>query len=186
VLEPIAEHMRGAQKLIQNSTTLAGKFWKPSDAPGYPIAIIRIVLGIWFLIDGIRYFNLGSEWNSSVVGFLQGSVDNENVWPFYHSFTETFLLANVDFVAAFVLFSFVFVGIGLTLGVLTRFFALFGIFLTLNFVLARGFGLLGAHVDAWFLIAELALLFSTAGSTFGLDGWLSKRWPRARFLMGVP
>ncbi len=142
-------------------------------------------MGLWFLFDGIRFYLIGSDWNEFIAGFLGGISENERVWGFYRAFADGFLVANADFVASFILAGFAIIGVGLTLGVMTRFCALFGLFLNLNFVVGRGFMLLGAHVDAWFLIAEVAILLSASGRTFGLDGHLLKKWPRARLLMGA-
>jgi hypothetical protein len=144
-----------------------------------------VVLGLWFLFDGIRFSRPGTEWTAGVSGFLNSSLDNDKVWGFYKGFIETFLLPNVDIVASFVLIAFLLVGAGLILGILTRGFALFGLLLNLNFVMARGFGLLGPHIDAWFIIAELALMFSAAGWTFGFDRWLARKWPGGRLFTGV-
>jgi uncharacterized membrane protein YphA (DoxX/SURF4 family) len=73
-------------------------------------------------------------------------------------------------------------GIALVTGTLTNAALLGGIFMNLNFMLAGR-----PDPSAFYLIIQSALLFTNAGATLGVDGWLSRhfRLDRRHPILGV-
>lgn len=159
------------------------------------IAVLRVVVGAWFL---------KAVWTKLSVGLLWGVVPYPAVSPrflafhpkrvaefaagnpigWYKEFLEAIVLPNSGVFATLQAYGEVAVGLGLALGLLTGLAALVGLFLSLTYGLASqwmSFGSQGFHV--LLATAMVVLLGARAGRTWGIDGWiLALRGGRGRWL----
>jgi thiosulfate dehydrogenase (quinone) large subunit len=160
-------------------------------APERWIAVLRIVVGVWFLkavwtkvtleyLFGVVPYPLVSSrflafHPKRVAEFAAG---NPVAW--YRDFLEQVVLPRSTLFATLQTYGEVAVGIGLVLGLVVGLTALVGIFLTVNFGLATqwmSFGQQGFHV---LLLTSMVLFLCTrAGRAWGVDRWLARvesRW----------
>jgi thiosulfate dehydrogenase [quinone] large subunit len=162
-------------------------------APQTCIALLRVVVGMWFL---------KAVWTKLAVGYLWGVVPypvvserflafhSKRVAEFaagnpvgaYKDFLETTVLPHSRMFATLQAYGEAAVGLGLVLGLLTGLVALVGLFLSLNYGLATqwmGFGQQGFHV---LLVTSMVVFFcARAGRAWGIDGWiLASRGGRRR------
>ena len=167
-------------------TTIAPQAW---------IAVLRVVVGAWFL---------KAVWTKLVVELLWGVAPYPAVSPrflafhpkriaefaagnpigWYREFLEGIVLPNTRAFATLQALAEAAVGLGLVLGLLTGLTALVGLFLSLNYGLASqwmSFGQQGFHV---LLVTSMAVfLGARAGRAWGIDGWIlgrpfGRRWLR--------
>jgi thiosulfate dehydrogenase [quinone] large subunit len=134
------------------------------------LVLLRIYLGVVFLLTA--WPKLGGEFVLTL----------ENPHPFYREFAQRVLLPDATVIATVVGWAELLVGVGLVLGLITRFTAGLALILSVNYMLANGAWLWTpwSH-DAAFAVISLALLIGAAGRTFGLDAFLARRWPRSPF-----
>ncbi len=166
-------------------------------APGPWLAFLRIVVGLWFVksmltkvgwvfIGGILPLPVATErWISFLPKKLAEFASN-NPLEWYQEFLTGTVIPNARPFAYMTAYGETAVGLGLTLGLLTGLAAVVGLVIMANYMLASfwmGFCQQGFHL---LLIASLvAFLGSKAGRTWGLDGWLRRRFPRS-FLVRMP
>jgi uncharacterized membrane protein YphA (DoxX/SURF4 family) len=154
---------------------------------GLALAIIRVVVGSWFLKAAVFKLTLDSLWwlpyptvTERFINFLPkrlAEFASENPIQWYQQFLNGTAIPHATLFAFLEAFGEVGVGIGLTLGVLTSFSALVGLFMSVNFFLATqwmSFSQQGFH----FVLAGcmLALLIGRAGRAWGVDAVILKRW----------
>lgn len=164
-------------------------------APQLWIAILRVVVGAWFL---------KAVWTKLTIAFALGVIPYPAASPrflafhpkrvaefaagnpvgWYKDFLEGTVLSAAKLWATLQTYGEVAVGIGLVLGLLTGLSALVGLFLTLNYGLATqwmSFGQQGFHV----LLTTSMVIFlaARAGRFWGIDQLIlasasarSKRW----------
>ncbi len=156
-------------------------------ARGLALAIARVVVGSWFLKAAFLKMALDYFWwlpyptvTPRFINFLPkrlAEFASENPVQWYQQFLTATAVPHAPLFAFLEAFGEVGVGLGLTLGLLTSFSALVGLFMSLNFLLASqwmGFCHQGFH----FVLAGcmLALLIGRAGRAWGIDGLIVKRW----------
>jgi uncharacterized membrane protein YphA (DoxX/SURF4 family) len=161
-------------------------------ANGVALALIRVVVGGWFLKAAIFKLTTDYVWGIPIpavsqrfIAFLpkrlaEFASDNPILW--YKQFLLEAAIPHATLFAFLEAFGEVSVGVGLTLGLLTSFCSLVGLLMSLNFFLASqwmGFCQQGFHL----VLAGcmLGFLIGHAGRTWGLDAWLV-RWSNHRFL----
>lgn len=156
----------------------------------YWLAIIRIVVGVWFLKSAFTKLSL-----VFLKGFLplpivsQGYIDrlpkllqryaSENPLEWYKNFLEQTVLSNIETFGFLTAYGETGVGLGLILGLFTAFCAFVGLILSISYGLATFWmspGSMGFHILLG--TCMVAFLFSRAGRTLGLDGWLAKKFPQ--------
>lgn len=148
------------------------------------LAVLRIGVGFWFL---------KSLWSklevTSVAGFLPVPVASErwvgfmpeqvaeyaagNPLLFYRDFLQEVVVPNGAVFANLTAFGEVAIGIGLVLGLLTRWTAAVGLFVAANYLLATFWmspGQMGFHL--LLVLCMIAFGAAAAGRRWGLDGWL--------------
>ena len=151
------------------------------------VAVLRIVVGVWFVKAVWTKFTLAYLWDAipyptvsprflafhpkRIAEFAAGnSVD----W--YKEFLEATVLPNSRVFATLQTFGEAAVGLGLILGLLTGLTALVGLFLSLNYGLASqwmSFGQQGFHV---LLVTSMVIFLCVrAGRAWGVDAWLYRR-----------
>jgi len=162
--------------------------------PERAMAVLRIVVGTWFL---------KAVWTKLGLGLAAGVIPYPAVSPrfvsfhprrvaefaagnpigWYKDFLDTTVLPHASLFATLQTYGEVVVGIGLVLGLLTGLAAAVGLFLALNYGLATqwmSFGQQGFHL---LLITSMVLfLVARAGRVWGVDAWLVTRAGRARWL----
>ncbi|HMH52434.1 MAG TPA: TQO small subunit DoxD [Candidatus Acidoferrum sp.] len=151
------------------------------------IALLRIVVGVWFVKAVWTKFTLAYLWDAipyPVVSprFLafqpkriaEFAAGNPVGW--YKDFLEGTVLPNSRVFATLQTFGEAAVGFGLILGLLTGLTALVGLFLSVNYGLASQwmtFGQQGFHV--LLVTSMLVFLGARAGRRWGIDAWLLRR-----------
>src|SRR3989442_14832996 len=156
-------------------------------APEQWIAVLRVVVGVWFL---------KAVWTKLAVGWLWGVMPYPAVSPrflgfhpkriaefaagnpvgWYKEFLEETVLPNSRVFATLQTFGEAAVGLGLILGLLSGLTAIVGLFLCLNYGLASqwmSFGQQGFHV--LLVTSMIVFLCARAGRTWGLDRWILAR-----------
>ena len=154
---------------------------------GLALAIIRVVVGGWFLKAAVFKLTLASLWwlpyptvTQRFINFLpkrlaEFASANPILW--YQQFLNETAIPHATLFAFLEAFGEVGVGLGLTLGVLTSFSALVGLLMLINFFLATqwmSFSQQGFH----FVLAGcmLGFLIGRAGRAWGIDALIVKRW----------
>src|SRR5213593_4340375 len=154
------------------------------NAPETWLALLRVVVGAWFL---------KAVWTKLVLEFLWGVVPypvvSERFLAFhpkrvaefaagnpvgwYKDFLETTVVPRSGVFATLQAYGEAAVGLGLVLGLLTGLAALVGLFLSLNYALATqwmSFGQQGFHL---LLVSSMVIfLCARAGRAWGFDGWI--------------
>lgn len=160
-------------------------------APGRWLAFLRIVVGLWFVksvLTKLEWLFLGGILPIPVatqrwINFLPKKLTefaSNNPLDWYQDFLMGTAIPKAKLFAYLTAYGETAVGVGLTLGLLTGLAAVLGLLIMANYFLASfwiGFCQQGFHL---LLIASLvAFLGSRAGRTWGLDGWLRRRFPRS-------
>ena len=166
-------------------------------APQGWIALLRVVVGAWFLKAVWTKLTVEFAWgvmpyvtvSSRFVGFhpkrvAEFAAGNPVGW--YKDFLENTVLPNAALFAKFQTYGEVAVGVGLILGFCVGLTALVGLFLTVNYGLATqwmSFGQQGFHV--MLVSSMIILLGARAGRAWGVDALIlrtaarsGRRWLR--------
>jgi uncharacterized membrane protein YphA (DoxX/SURF4 family) len=156
-------------------------------ARGLALAIIRVTVGGWFLKAAVFKLALEYLWwlpyptvTQRFINFLPkrlAEFASENPIQWYQQFLNETAIPHSTLFAFLEAFGEVGVGIGLTLGVLTSFSALVGLFMSINFFLATqwmSFSQQGFHI----VLAGcmLGFLIGRAGRAWGIDPLIVKKW----------
>lgn len=158
-------------------------------SPGHWLAVLRIVVGLWFLKGVVTKLSVTLAWGFLPVPIasgrwlhtmpiLIGKYADGNPIPFVKTFLENTVLPHSALFAQLTAFGEAAVGIGLTLGLLTAVASAIGLWLVVNYGLASqwlGFSQQGFHVVL--AACMVAFFFSRAGRTWGLDARVRARWP---------
>jgi len=150
------------------------EFRSPKAIREWPIVLLRVYTGIFFLSHGWGKI-INPNFSDGLVGFL-GSV-SENTFGFYRPFLEAVVLPNKGLFAFLVAYGELALGIALILGLATRYAAFAGAFLLANFWFAKGQGILaGQNHDIIWLVILIVLGGLHAGRTMSLDQKLVGRF----------
>ena len=173
---------------MDHSMSNAGDAAKPAlHDPGRWLAVLRIVVGLWFLkalwlklelVGGWLPLPVASErWVEALPRIVSGWAQ-VNPLPWYRGFLEQVVVTNAAVFANLTALGNVAIGLGLTTGFLCGVAAILGLIIVMAYELgALGLPLPGhgLRIVMWF--AMLAFLFARAGRVWGLDGWLARRHP---------
>lgn len=160
--------------------------------PRFPerwLAVLRIVVGLWFLkalftklsvtlVWGVLPVPTASDRWIQTMPVLVARYAEGNPLGLFREFLQNTVIPNSQLFAQLTAFGEVAVGLGLTAGFLTSLAAGLGLVLVVNYGLAtqwmtpnqRGFHILLAA-------CMVAFLVSRAGRQWGVDGWLRTRRP---------
>lgn len=138
---------------------------------------LRVYLGGVFLVAVWPKLTAEGGYQPRMVGFLE-NVALGNGHGFYQVFVESVVLPNAGLFTLLVVLGELFVALALVTGTVTRLAAGVAMFLTLNYMFAKGmwFGSPASN-DAAFFFIGLALAWGAAGRSLGLDAWLHRRYP---------
>lgn len=142
------------------------------------VALLRITLGIIILASWYENLNSGLYTADGLTNFFNWLFDAENGNGSSLIFYKTFLdAAIVPIVSIFVIFQLVaelVLGLGVLLGIFTRFFSLMGMIFFLNIFLSRFGGLEWIWGIVLMFMAFLVVFLGYAGRKWGVDGQLLK------------
>jgi uncharacterized membrane protein YphA (DoxX/SURF4 family) len=159
--------------------------------PEHWIAVLRIVVGLWFvksivtkltivLLGGVLPVPAASgRWVMTMPKLLARYAAENPIGGFKH-FIETTVIPNAPLYANLTALGETIVGVGLTLGFCTVLAAAVGLVLVVNYGLLTQHmspGQQGFHVLLF--TCMLVFLATRAGRRWGLDGWLRARYPRS-------
>jgi uncharacterized membrane protein YphA (DoxX/SURF4 family) len=165
-------------------------YWEGTMAlrPWHALSLIRISFGFYLVVSALRKTTEG--WLTSgepVTGFVGRNLEASAAG--YRGFLEAVVLPNADRFAQLILLGEWVAGLSLLFGFLTRLGALSGMWLVLNYMLAKGLPEFEGSQDRLFFVSCAVLGLSAAGLVWGLDGalrpYLSAN-PITRWLAGVP
>jgi len=149
------------------------------------LAVLRIATGAWFikaiwakwvLLGGILPVPMASQrWIETLPRIVQGYVEVHPL-AWCRNFLQHVVIPNAETFAHLTAIGEGLVGIGLTLGLLTRTSAVGGLFLLLSYE----FGALGLPFSRhglrlFMIVAVVAYFFARAGNVWGIDARLSRR-----------
>ena len=129
------------------------------------LAVIRIGLGLYWLSNGIRDFQLGRQKD---MGKFLPMMANENRIAWYGQFMRVAVVPYSDFFGYFIPISMLLMGISLIVGVWTVVALIGGIVLCVNVLFAFGFGKERPQL-ALLLFTEVALLLANSEGALSLS-----------------
>ncbi len=149
------------------------------------LAVLRIATGAWFvkaigtkwlLLGGILPVPLASQrWIDTLPRILQGYAES-NPLDWCRDLLQHVVIHNAETFAHLTAIGEGLVGIGLTLGLLTRTSAVGGLFLLLCYEIgALGLPFSRHGLRLLMIVIVVAIFFARAGAVWGLDAWLNRR-----------
>ncbi len=143
----------------------------------WPLVLLRVYTGVYFLYYGFGKLRR-DNFADGMVSFLNSQL--ESSFGIYRPFLESVVLPNNSLFAFLVAWGEFAVGIALILGLATRYAAIVGAFMVVNFWFAKGQGLLDAqNHDVIWLVIFIVLAGLHAGRVMSVDQRLVGRF---RFL----
>lgn len=140
------------------------------------IALLRIYIGYYFLQQGIgkyqRDFPHG-DW----IGRQIGDIVNLDLYSWYKSFLMNYVVPHHELFGYLIMAGEVLVGVGLLLGLFTRWSAFIGLFMVINYYLGDGMGRGGSVMaqQQTFIVCLIVFLLADPGRALGLDGIIFAR-----------
>jgi uncharacterized membrane protein YphA (DoxX/SURF4 family) len=139
---------------------------------GY-IAVLRIYVGYYLLWQGVGKYQRDfpkSDW----IGRQIGDLATLELYPWYKKFLQSYVVPHQELFGYLVMIGEIAVGACLLLGLFTRWSALVGLFILINYYLGPGMARGGAPLaqQQTFIIALAIFALANPGRTLGLDGLL--------------
>lgn len=149
------------------------------------LAILRIATGLWFikaigtkwvLLGGILPAPMASQrWIETMPRILEGYLE-VNPLSWCRDLLQHAIIPNAEMFAHLTAVGEGLVGIGLTLGLLTRTSAVGGFFLLAVYEIASlGLPFSRHGLKLLMIVAVVAFFFARAGNIWGFDAWLNRR-----------
>lgn len=140
------------------------------------LTLVRVNIGVMFLLAAYAKVSAGAQWPNRMVGFL--NYQAEKSFDFYREFVTGVVVPNKEIFGYMVAYGELFVALSLILGMTTRWGSMVGIFMVSNFIMAKGvFFWTPSSNDAMYILALLALLFINTKDMLALDNLVIKKWP---------
>lgn len=144
----------------------------------WPIVMLRIYTGLFFAWNGFGKLRR-DNFADGMEGFLGAQA--ERSFEFYRSFIETIVIPNKAVFASLVSWGEMAIGVAMILGLATRYAAVAGAIMVVNFWFAKGAGFFdGTNHDVVWLMIFIVLGTVPAGRIAGLDDGLSDKLPFLR------
>jgi thiosulfate dehydrogenase [quinone] large subunit len=152
------------------------------------LSLLRMAFGLYFVVSALRKTTTGwLDSGQALSGFVQQHLEASP--PLYSSFLETTVLPNADRFSHLILLGEWVAGLSLLFGFLTRLGALSGMWLMVNYMLAKGLPDFDGSQDRLFFASCAVFALSAAGLVWGLDGTLRpslQAHTLTRWLAGIP
>lgn len=143
---------------------------------GWPLALLRIYVGVYFLLAGWGKMMRGGEWPPIMVRILEGNADKS--FAFYKGFLESVVIPNAEVFAYLVAYGEFALGLAMIFGFMTRLASILGIFMVLNFCFMKGLSPWRNFDHDWVLVwIFLIFFFTSIGRVFGVDQVMHQRKP---------
>jgi thiosulfate dehydrogenase [quinone] large subunit len=137
------------------------------------LAVLRVYVGYFMLLEGVRKFQHDfpkGDW----IGRQIGDIATLDIYPWYKKLLLDYVAPHHELFGYLVMIGEIAVGACLLVGLLSRFSALAGLFMLINYYLGLGMvrgGTLRALQEI-FIIALAIFVLAQPGRTLGLDGLL--------------
>jgi len=137
------------------------------------ISVLRIYIGYYLLQQGIRKF-LRDFPKGDWIGRQIGDISTLDLYPWYKTFLQNYVVPHSELFGYLVMLGEISVGACLLVGLLTRFSAVIGLFMLINYYLGPGMARGGASLaqQQTFIVALVIIVLANPGRTLGLDGLL--------------
>ena len=137
---------------------------------------LRLWIGYYLLYQGIRKY-LRDFPNGDWITRQIGDLEKVEIYAWYKSFLTDIVVPNRELFGYLVMSGEILVGLGLVLGLLTRFSSIVGLFMLLNYYFGPGMARGGATLaqQQTFIVALVVIFLSNAGKTLGFDSLLFKK-----------
>jgi thiosulfate dehydrogenase [quinone] large subunit len=145
---------------------------------GWPLAVLRVCIGILFLRAVQGKLAAGSHWPDGMVAFLNHQ--RESAFAFYWPFIEKVVIPHKVIFGNLASIGELGIGLLLITGTATRLAAFLGVAMVLNYMWAKGqvWWVPTSH-DTLFILVLLTLGIVGAGRVLGIDYFLAKKYPRS-------
>lgn len=145
------------------------------------LVILRVYLGVIFLVAVWPKLSADPSFAPRLTAFLERFA-MESAHGFYKDFLQAVVLPYAGLFAGLVIAGELVTGLALVTGTATRLAAGVAVFLTLNYLFAKGnWFWTPSSNDAAFIFIGLVLLLGRAGRTLGVDSYLGRKWPKSLF-----
>jgi uncharacterized membrane protein YphA (DoxX/SURF4 family) len=155
---------------------------------GHGLALTRASFGLYFIVDALK--KTADGWLTDPDKMMQFLDKNMESTPAtYATFLDGVVMPNAPIFSMLVVLGMWTAGISLLLGLFTRLGGIVGMWLVLNFMLAKGLLNGEGSNDRLFFAACFAFAAAAAGLVWGLDGALRPTFehnPVTRWLAGIP
>ena len=182
---------------MHGQDTGSDSIYRPMRYPARWLAVLRMVVGVWFFKSILTKLTVGLAWGVLPIPIasrrwittmpkLLAKYAAENPFPWYKHFLQGTVIPNAHAFAHLTALAEVGVGFSLLFGVLTPLGAFFALIQVVFYGLAvqhLSAGQLGFHVMLFAMITSF--LFARAGRVWGLDVWLRNQWPTAAVLRAL-
>jgi len=138
------------------------------------LAVLRIYVGYYLFFQGIGKFQRSfpkGDW----IGRQIGDIADLDLYPWYKTFLQQYVVPHSELFGYLVMVGEIGVGVCLLFGLFTRWSALIGLVMLVNYYLGPGMargGFMLAHQQL-FILALAIFVLAGPGRTFGVDGFLS-------------
>jgi thiosulfate dehydrogenase (quinone) large subunit len=137
------------------------------------LSVLRIYVGFYLLRQGVGKFQRdfpGGDW----IGRQIGDLSTLDLYPWYKKFLLDYVVPHHELFGYLVMTGEIAVGACLLLGLFTRFSAVVGLLMLINYFLGVGMARGGATLaqQQTFIIALAIFVLANPGRTIGLDGLL--------------
>lgn len=142
------------------------------------VVLMRLWIGYYLLQQGIRKYNRnfpGTDW----IGTQIGDLNKVEIYDWYKSFLVDVVVPNKELFGNLVMWGEILVGACILVGLLTRWSAVVGLFMLVNYFFGPGMARGGASLaqQQTFIVALVMIILSNPGRTLGLDGLMRRREP---------
>ena len=142
------------------------------------LLILRLHLGVILIITVLGKILPSEPFSVEMVGFLNGYVmRNSSLW--YQHFLHQVVIPHATIFSYLIIAGELIAGLSLLLGLGTRLGSAIAMFLFLNYMFAKGRLFWSPDSeDAAVFFSALVCCLGAAGRVWGIDAYLTRRWPR--------
>jgi len=142
------------------------------------VVLMRLWIGYYLLQQGIRKYNRNfpsTDW----IGTQIGDLNKVEIYDWYKSFLVDVVVPNKELFGSLVMWGEILVGACILVGLLTRWSAVVGLFMLVNYFFGPGMARGGASLaqQQTFIVALVMIILSNPGRTLGLDALMFRKEP---------